>query len=210
EGDLLMRIGLGPGAGEIYTLLAEAGERVAEVARAVERRFVGWPSGPSQDEVKQLEHEADDTVSRLLSLANTMFVTPYDREDLVGLAFAVDDVADAAENAAELLGLYGVERPTRQSFELCALLVRAADELAALLGELRTLSGSSDRIRVIKEIEDEADDVARAARASLFRDDRIDPVIVIRWKDIYEALEEAVDACDTAASRAGNILVKNA
>ena len=72
------------------------------------------------------------------------------------------------------------------------------------------MRGSSDRIRAIKEIEDEADDVARAARASLFKDDRIDPVIVIRWKDIYEALEDAIDACETAASRVGNVLVKNA
>ncbi|HEY1512781.1 MAG TPA: DUF47 family protein, partial [Gaiellaceae bacterium] len=128
----------------------------------------------------------------------------------VTLAFAVDDVADEAENAAELLGLYGVVSPTKQSFELCALLVRAANELALLLGELRDLHGSSDRIRAIKEIEDEADDVARAARASLFKDDRIDPVIVIRWKDIYEALEDAIDACDVAAARVGNVLVKNA
>ena len=88
--------------------------------------------------------------------------------------------------------------------------MRAAEELALLLGELRDLRGSSTRIRAIKEIEDEGDDVARAARASLFRDDRIDPVIVIRWKDIYEALEDAIDACETAAHRVGNVLVKNA
>jgi uncharacterized protein len=205
-----VRIGLGPGSGEIHNLVSEAGQRVADVARAVERRFVEWPSGPSQDEVKELEHEADAVVSSLLSQTNSMFVTPYDRDDLVALAFAVDDVADEAENAAELLGLYGVETPTMQSFELCALLVRAAEELALLLGELRGLHGSSPRIRTIKEIEDEADDVARAARASLFKDDRIDPVIVIRWKDIYEALEDAVDSCETAAHRVGNILVKNA
>ena len=65
-------------------------------------------------------------------------------------------------------------------------------------------------MRTIKEIEDEADEVARAARAGLFKDDRIDPMLVIRWKDIYEALEDAVDACETAANRVGNILVKNA
>ena len=205
-----MRLGVGPQSGEIYKLLAEAGERAAAVTRLVERRFREWPSGPSQDEVKQLEHDADSTVSALLSLTNSMFVTPYDRDDIVTLAFAVDDVADDAENAAELLGLYGVETPTKQAFQLCELLVRAADELALLLAELRDLRGSSDRIRTIKEIEDEADDVARAARASLFKDDRIDPVIVIRWKDIYEALEDAIDAYETAASRVGNVLVKNA
>jgi predicted phosphate transport protein (TIGR00153 family) len=205
-----MKIGVGSGSGAIHNLLIDAGVRVAEATRMVEARFREWPSGPSQDDVKRLEHETDEVISSLLSLTNGMLVTPYDREDIVQLAFAVDDVADAAENAAELLGLYGVETPTKQSFELCRLLVRAAEELAALLAELKELHGSSPRIRAIKEIEDEADDVARAARASLFKDDRIDPVIVIRWKDIYEALEDAVDACETAAHLVGNILVKNA
>ena len=204
-----MRMSLGGGSSELYDLLGDAGERVLAVARAVEQRFLEWPSGPSQDSIKDLEHQADATISTLLTQANGMVVTPYDREDIVKLAFTIDDVADAAENAAELLGLYGVDTPTKQSFQLCALLVRAVEELAALLGELRTVSGDSDRIRAIKEIEDEADDVARTARASLFKDDRIDPVIVIRWKDIYEALEDAVDACETAAHRVGNVLVKN-
>jgi uncharacterized protein len=205
-----MRLGVGPRTGELFTLLADAGASVVDVAHVVEQRFLEWPGGPTQDEVKELEHEADRVVSELIGMTNGMFVTPYDREDIVTLAFAVDDVADAAENAAELLGLYGVERPTRQSFELCSLLVRGAEELALLLAELKSLRGSSPRIVAIKEIEDLGDEVARAARASLFKDDRIDPVIVIRWKDIYEALEEAIDACETAAHRVGNILVKNA
>ena len=79
-----------------------------------------------------------------------------------------------------------------------------------LLGRLKGLRGSAEEVRRIKQIEDEADQVARNARAGLFKDDRIDPVLVIRWKDIYEGLEDAVDACDTAANRVGNILVKNA
>jgi predicted phosphate transport protein (TIGR00153 family) len=210
EGDLRVRLGLGPGSGEIHVLLGRAGERVLEVSRAVEQRFLLWPTGPTQDDVKALEHRADDVISELLGQTNSLFVTPYDREDIVDLAFAVDEVADAGENAAELLGLYGVETPTRQAFELCALLVRASERLAELLSGLKEKRGSSELIRAIKEIEDEADTVARAARASLFKDDRIDPVLVIRWKDIYEALEDAVDACDTAANRVGNILVKNA
>jgi uncharacterized protein Yka (UPF0111/DUF47 family) len=205
-----VRIGLGPRPGEIYALLSAAGEAVVAVTECVEARFTGWPSGPSQEEVKEREHHADHVVSQLLSQTNVMFVTPFDRDDLTTLAFAVDDVADAAENASELLGLYGVESPTRQSFELCAILVEAARELAQLLDDLREVRGSSPRIVAIKELEDRGDEVARAARASLFKDDRIDPVIVIRWKDIYEALEDAIDACETAAHLVGNILVKNA
>ncbi|MDX6387365.1 MAG: uncharacterized protein QOD85_1167 [Gaiellaceae bacterium] len=204
-----MKFGFGGGSGQIFDLLTQAGEAALAVSRAVERRFVEWPSGPTQEHVKQLEHEADRIVSELLSQTNSLFVTPYDRDDLITLAFAVDEVADAGENAAELLGLYGVESATKQSLQLCALLVQASERLAVLLAGLKGKKGSAEEIVAIKAIEDEADDVARAARASLFKDDRIDPVIVIRWKDIYEALEDAVDACETAAHRVGNILVKN-
>jgi predicted phosphate transport protein (TIGR00153 family) len=207
----VVRVGFGPGSGQLFELLARAGENAVATAKAVEQRFREYPSSSvSQDDVKELEHVGDRIVSETLRSINAQFVTPYDREDLVTLAFAIDEVPDKIENASELLGLYGVEQPTRQSLELCALLVRATEELSALLSRLRGLRGSAEEIRTIKSIEDEADDVARAARASLFRDDRIDPVIVIRWKDIYEALEDAVDACETAAHRVGNILVKNA
>jgi predicted phosphate transport protein (TIGR00153 family) len=205
-----MRLGLGPTTTEIYELLARAGANAHELAQTVERRFRSYPGGPSQDEVKELEHEGDRIISALLTAVEVQFVTPFDRDDLVVLAFTVDDVADSIENASELLGLYGVEVPTRQSLELCELLVRATEQLATLLARLRGLRGSAEEIRTIKEIEDEADEVARNARAGLFKDDRIDPTVVIRWKDIYEALEDAVDACETAAHRIGNILVKNA
>ena len=205
-----MRFGFGPSSTEMFALITQAGENAVATARAAEARFRDYPSGVTQEEVKELEHEGDRIASRLLYCINAQFITPYDREDLITLTFAVDEVPDKIENASELLGLYSVETPTKQSIELCGLLVRATTELAALLARLRGLRGSAEEIRTIKAIEDEADTVARAARASLFKDDRIDPGIVIRWKDIYEALELAVDACETAAHRIGNILVKNA
>jgi uncharacterized protein len=206
-----MRIGLGPGSAEMFSLLAQAGENSLEIAKLVERRFLEWPSGAvTQEQVKELEHAGDRIASDLIRSVQAQLVTPYDREDIVALAFAVDEVPDKIENASELLGLYGIEAPTRQSFELCRLLVQATAELAKLLGRLKPLRGSAPEIVAIKAIEDEADRVARAARAGLFKDDRIDPLIVIRWKGVYEALEDAVDACDTAANRVGNILVKNA
>jgi uncharacterized protein Yka (UPF0111/DUF47 family) len=196
---------------EIYELFARAGENAVEIARLVERRFKEWPAGRiGQERVKALEHAGDRICSRILHSVDSQIVDPAERQDIVTLAFAVDEVPDKIESASELLGLYAVEAPTRQSLELCGLLVRAASELSALLGALESSHGFAPEIRAIKEIEDEADGVARAARAGLFKDDRIDPVVVIRWKGIYEALEDAVDACDTAAVRAGNLLVRNA
>ncbi len=195
----------------MFGLLAEAGENAFAIARAVEERFRDYPaSAVTQAHVKELEHEGDRIASELLRSVEAQFVTPYDRQDIVTLAFAIDEVPDKIESASELLGLYGVEGPTRQSLELCRLLVAATHELAKLLAGLKGMRGSAPEIVAIKAIEDEADTVARAARAGLFRDDRIDPMLVIRWKDIYEALEDAVDACDAAAARVGNILVKNA
>ena len=149
-----MKLGLGPRSGEIHVLLQRAGVDRARCCACRRAPLPDWPTGPSQDEVKELEHQADRVVSELISTTNSMFVTPYDREDLITLAFKIDDVADAAENAAELLGLYGIESPTRQSLELCELLVRATEELAALLGELKGAHGSSPRVVAIKEIED--------------------------------------------------------
>jgi len=204
-----MRLGFGSGSAEMFSLLARAGTNALHIAQLVERRFLEWPGGAvTQELVKELEHEGDRICSQLLRSIDAQFVTPYDRQDIVTLAFAVDEVPDRIESASELLGLYAVDAPTRQSLELCGLLVRATSSLAALLGGLEGMHGSAPEIRTIKEIEDEADDVARAARAGLFKDDRIDPVLVIRWKGIYEALEDAVDACDAAAVRVGNILVK--
>ena len=120
---------VGPRIGEIYVLLARAGENAHDLALLVERRVCEWPSGPSQEEVKDLEHEGDRITADLLGRTNVMFGMMLDRDDLVELALVVDDVTDSIENASELFGLYGVESTTKQSHELCALLVRATAEL---------------------------------------------------------------------------------
>jgi uncharacterized protein Yka (UPF0111/DUF47 family) len=100
-----LRIGLGPGSGELFELLARAGENAFAIAKAAEQRFREYPSSSvSQDDVKELEHEGDRIVSETLRSINAQFVTPYDRADLVTLAFAVDEVPDKIENAAACSG----------------------------------------------------------------------------------------------------------
>ena len=180
-----MRIGLGSGSGEMFDLFAQAGENALEVAETVERALPRVARRRRHAGGGQGARARGRPASSLRSSArsNSQFVTPYDREDIVALAFAVDEVPDKIESAAELLGLYGVEAPTRQSLELCALLVRATERARDAARALKGMHGSAPEIRVIKEIEDEADDIARAARGGLFKDDRIDPVLVIRWKE---------------------------
>ena len=119
-------------------------------------------------------------------------------------------MVDHMDEASELLDLYGVESTTRQAIEQCRILVGASEHLATALRELKGLHGVEQELVALKELEDEGDRVVRDAIADLFRDPRIDPLIVIRWKDIFEALEDALDACETAANVVGNIVVKNA
>jgi uncharacterized protein Yka (UPF0111/DUF47 family) len=205
-----MRISLTPRTSEFFTLFGKAGENALQVSRLVERRFREHPnSGITQEQVKKEETEGDAITRDLITLLNTQYVTPFDREDIYSLATEVDDVVDYLEEASDLLGLYGVEMPTRHAVEQCGIIVRACAQLAVACHNLRGMRGVQDALVQVKAFEDDGDRVLRDALAALFRDEGIDPLIVIRWKDIYEALERALDACETAANVIANILVKS-
>ena len=206
-----MRISLTPRTTEFYVLFARAGENALDVARLVERRFREHPnSGVTQEQVKAAETEGDVVTRDLITLLNTQYLTPFDRDDIYMLSTEIDDVVDYLEEASDLLGLYGVEMPTRHAVEQCAIIVRAVEQLAIACENLKGMRGVQEALIELKSLEDQGDRVLRDALASLFRDERIDPLIVIRWKDIYEALERALDACETAANVIANIVVKNA
>jgi len=206
-----MRISLTPRTTEFFTLFGKDGENALEAARLVERRFLEHPSsGVTQEQVKAIETVGDGLTRDLINLLNTQYVTPFDREDIYQLATVIDDVVDYLEEASDLLGLYGVEMPTRHAVEQCAVIVRACEQLAIACDNLKGMRGVQDALIALKSLEDEGDGILRDALAALFRGDGIDPLIVIRWKDIYEALERALDACETAANVIANIVVKNA
>lgn len=205
-----MRISLTPKTTEFFTMFARAGENALEVARLVDRRFREHPnSGVTQEQVKAVE-TAGDTITRdLIQLLNTQYLTPFDRDDIYLLATEIDDVVDELEEASDLLGLYGIEMPTKHAVQQTGILVMAVEQLAGACDNLKGMRGVQDALIELKRLEDEGDRVLRDALASLFRDDRIDPLIVIRWKDIYESLERALDACETAANVIANIAVKS-
>jgi uncharacterized protein len=205
-----MRISLTPRTSEFFTLFGKAGENALQVAQLVERRFREHPnSGITQEQVKAEETEGDSITRELIRLLNTQYITPFDRDDIYLLATEIDDVVDYLEEASALLGLYGVEMPTRHAVEQCRIIVSACEQLAIACDNLKGMRGVQDALVQVKAFEDEGDRVLREALAALFRDEGIDPLIVIRWKDIYEGLERALDACETAANVIANILVKN-
>lgn len=206
-----MRFSLTPKTTEFYALFARAGQNALDTARLVERRFRDHPSSDvTQDQVKAFESAGDGLTRDLINLLNTQYVTPFDRDDIYLLATEMDDVVDYLEEASDRLGLYGVEMPTRHAVEQCALIVSACEQLAIACENLKGMRGVQDSLIRLKAFEDEGDRILRDALGALFRDERIDPLIVIRWKDIYEGLERALDACETAANVIANIVVKNA
>jgi hypothetical protein len=206
-----VRISLTPRTTEFFTLFGQAGANALEAARLVERRFREYPSSDiTQEQVKAVESAGDALTHELINLLNTQYITPFDRDDIFQLATEIDDVVDYLEEASDLLGLYGVEMPTRHAVEQCGVIVGACEQLAIACENLKGMRGVQEALVELKRLEDEGDQILRDALASLFRDERIDPLIVIRWKDIYEGLERALDACETAANVMTNIVVKNA
>jgi predicted phosphate transport protein (TIGR00153 family) len=205
-----MKLSLVPRTTEFYDLFTAAGENALEAARLAETRFRTWPkSEVEQVEVKRLETQGDDLTRQNIELLNTQYITPFDREDIYQLAKEIDDVVDYIEHASDLLGLYKVDQPMPQSLEQCGVLVAAVENLAKALTQLRGLRNAERYLVEVKRLEDEGDRIVRAAIAQLFENSRVEPVTIIRWKDIFEALEDAIDACETGADVVGNIVVKN-
>jgi uncharacterized protein Yka (UPF0111/DUF47 family) len=206
-----VRLSLTPKTSEFFVLFARAAENALDVARLVDRRFREHPnSGVTQEQVKAAETAGDGVTHDLIQLLNTQYLTPFDRNDIYMLAIEIDDVVDELEEASDLLGLYGIELPTKHAVQQTALLVAAAEQLAIACDNLKSFAGVQEALVELKRLEDEGDRVLRESLAALFRDDRIDPLMVIRWKDVYERLEQALDSCETAANTIGNIVVKNA
>jgi predicted phosphate transport protein (TIGR00153 family) len=206
-----MRLALVPRTSAFYELFARAGENMLEASRLAETRFREFPqSSVSQEDVKRVETAGDQITHDLMQLLNTQYVTPFDREDIYELTTAIDDIVDYIEEACDLLELYGIEQPVRAALDQCHVIVGATEHLALALKGLKGLRGVQQALVEVKRLEDEGDRIVRDAIGALFHESRIDPLVVIRWKDIYEALEDALDACETAANVLGNIVVKNA
>ncbi|HYY32001.1 MAG TPA: DUF47 family protein [Gaiellaceae bacterium] len=206
-----MRLALVPRPTEFYDLFTKAGANALDAAQKAEVRFREYPnSSVSQADIHEVEHAGDSITHDIINLLNTQYVTPFDREDIYQLATAIDDVVDHIDEATDLLELYGVESTAKQAIEQCRILVAAVEHLAAALADLKTRRSVQQELVALKALEDDGDRVLRDAIADLFRDSRIDPLVVIRWKDIFESLEDAIDACETAANLVGNVVVKDA
>jgi predicted phosphate transport protein (TIGR00153 family) len=200
---------IAPRDGEFFDLFEQAGANVLRAAALLEEMLRDFPErNELARDILVCEHEGDRITHDILQRLNRTFVTPLDREDVHVLAAALDDVVDFTEEVADYLGLYQIEAPMAQAQELAAVLHRAARQIAEAMPRLRGFQDLSHYTVEINRLENDGDRITREALASLF-DNGIDPMVVIRWKDIFERLEEAIDATEHVANILEGVVIKN-
>jgi predicted phosphate transport protein (TIGR00153 family) len=193
-----------------FDLYCGASSNVVEIARLLVDLLARFPEDLDdlQRRIKDREHKGDTLTYDLVDLLNRTFVTPFDRDDMYRLAGALDDICDYVDEVADNVGLYGVKQIPPEAKQQADVIVRAAEKLDEAVAGLEGFRESREQLVELRELEDEGDRIVRAAVAGLFRSGQ-DPISIIRWKELHEQLEEAVDACENAADVLEAILVKN-
>jgi len=193
-----------------FGLFSQAGHNAQAATTLLDRLMREWPDTTvSRGQIKQLEEEGDRITHDILHRLHSTAVTPIDREDIHALAAALDDVVDLTEETADVIGLYNIEAPMEQAVELTAVLRDAGAGVAAALESLDDLGAMAPHLAEVDRLEDDGDRISRQALVDLFAGG-IDPMVVIRWKDVFERLEEAIDACERVAHVLEGIAVKAA
>jgi uncharacterized protein len=210
ESPLSRLFGRAPDYGQLYRLLSAAGENVRRSTALLSRLLSHWPdeNGERHDLV-DCEHEGDRITHDIIHHLYRRAATPFEQADVLALASGVDDVVDYAEEVADFLFLYKVEAPMEQAVALAGVLEKAGAELADALNGVHEVEGLRPHLVEIGRLEDEGDRIERECLAALF-EGGIDPMLVIRWKDIVERLEQGVDSCDHVGHVLEGIVVKHA
>ena len=198
---------------KFYDLFEAGVKKVVEGAVQLEEMIRNFTEVPLKArQIKEIEHEGDVITHSTIELLNLTFVTPLDREDIHDLITSLDDVLDYTEACAERLSLFKIDKTTDEAELLVGILVRSVKELEEAVFKLRRLKGADSVIKNCLEIdrlENEGDSVCRAAVAKLFEPEN-NPLEVIKWKEIYETLENAIDRCEDVANVLEGIVLKNA
>jgi uncharacterized protein len=205
-----MRLLRGPVDGTLTNLVEDAGRNVQRSSLLLQQLLAELPEhAPLAEELAACEREGDrithDIIHRLNGARRVR--APFDAGDGYVLATALDDIVDHTEQAGAQLGLYGVEAPMEQAVEFADVLVAAGEPILAALRGLNTGEDLGPYLVEIHRLENEGDRLLRDGVASLFAQGT-DPMVVIRWKDIFESLEAAVDACETVAHLLEGIVLK--
>jgi len=158
--------------------------------------------------IKSIEHECDELTHTVSTRLNKSFITPFDREDIYLMSSALDDIVDLINDTARAMVMYGVHESTPHARRFADVIQRMAVELHEIVKTLERPNGISPRLVELHRLENEGDDIYHTAIAELFHNEP-DPLTVIKWKDIYEKLESAVDRCENVANIIESVIIKH-
>jgi uncharacterized protein len=198
-----------PRSQEFFELFERQAGHITDSARRLHEMVFDFSDAPAKSAaIKELEHAGDVLTHEVIRRINTTFVTPFDREDVYALASRLDDVLDLIEAAADRLVLYRIKAPTSGARALAEVIVKAADATQAAVGCLRP-SSAAYHVHCVEtnRLENEADRLLKELIAGLFADVS-DPIEVIKWKEIYETLEEVTDRCEDVVNVIEGIMLK--
>ena len=198
---------------KFFDLFEQGTQNMVKAARKLKELVDAWENVEGKvGEITRLEHEGDTITHQIMAQLHRTFVTPFDREDIALLAHVLDDVTDFIHAAADAMLLYRVDSPSQRARELADIIVQAAAEVERAMPQLRhhaELKQILPRCVEINRLENMADRVFRSAMAELF-DDSTDFAYVIKWRQIYEHMEEATDRCEDVANVLEGVALKHA
>ncbi len=193
-----------------YDLFEQQAATIVRSAGLLERALADVGNLPAcQQEIKALEHRGDEITHEIVRTLNRTFVTPFDHEDIYALASGLDDILDFIEEVADTANLYGITTIPESAREFANLLAQAVAQLEQAIGKLESGKGIDERSAEVHRLEDIGDSTSRHAIAELFSGQH-QPLEVIKLKDLYGLLEDALDRCETVANVLEGIATKNA
>jgi predicted phosphate transport protein (TIGR00153 family) len=205
-----MRFKITPRGEGFYELFEKAAANLSETAQLLQKLLTDFHDPETAHaEIRQREHEGDEITHQIIHALNTTFVTPFDREDIHRLASSIDDILDLIEAVSDLLVLHHIEQPLPEMLPLADVLARAAEQTYQAIARLKGFSGLEPYWVEINRLENEGDRIYRKTVAHLFSGE-FKAMDVLKWKDLVDQLEAAIDGCEDVANTLESIVLKHA
>jgi uncharacterized protein len=188
---------------QMTVYISEAARELQDMLADKNHDFAGYAQ-----RIKGLEHACDELTHSVVTRLNKSFITPFDREDIYMMSSALDDIVDLIDDAARAIIIFDVKETTDYARDFADVIGHMADQLKEIVSTLQRPKNITPRLVEIHRLENEGDDIYHAAIADLFHDPP-DPLTVIKWKEVYEKLEAAVDRCENVANIIESVIIKH-
>ena len=206
-----MAFSLLPREDEYFTFFSQMTEKIQEASNGLVEMLNDSPAnfGEHTKKIKKAEHECDEMTHKITTKLNSSFITPFDREDIYTLSVALDDICDYIDAGARAIVMYDIQEISDHAKSLARINQKLSVEINSAIAMLNKPNGMNKHIVEIHRLENEADEVYFRAIGELFKNET-NPIQLIKWKELYEILENATDRCESVANIIESIVLKHA